>query len=165
VISKKRADLLGHQLAMRLRAAYAHLRRRSNVAFAPFGMTSDQYVLLMVLAQMGEATQQQLVRSCFSDTATIGTMLSLLKAKGLITRMPHPRDGRAWSVKLTGPGRHMAEEMRRASARLRTELAGLFTEKELPLLIEFLGRLAAAMPPPARRSRNTITSSTRHANS
>ena len=59
VTAKHRPDQLGHQLAMRLRAAYAHLRRRSNVAFSSFGMTADQYVVLTALAQEGAATQQQ----------------------------------------------------------------------------------------------------------
>jgi hypothetical protein len=46
---------------MRLRAAHAHLRRRSNLAFAPFGISTDQYVVLTVLAHDGAATQQELV--------------------------------------------------------------------------------------------------------
>jgi DNA-binding MarR family transcriptional regulator len=137
---------------MHLRAAYTHLRRRSNLAFAPFGMTADQYVLLTVLAQSGDATQQELVRRCYSDTATIGAMLSLLEAKGLVARKPHPHDGRAWSVRLTQSGRYLAEEMRQASRNIRAELAALFNQQELQKLIEFLGRLAGAMPPPGRRA-------------
>src|SRR3974390_1206200 len=112
------ADLLGHQLAMHLRAAYAHLRRRSNLAFSSYGMTADQYVLLSVLAQEGEATQQELVRRCYSDTATIGTIVSLLETKGLVTRTPHPRDGRARSVRLTRPGGRLAADMKKSSSSL-----------------------------------------------
>ena len=145
------ADQQGHELAMHLRAAYAHLRRRSNLAFASFGMTADQYVLLRVLAQDIEATQQELVRRCYSDTATIGTMVSLLQKKGLVTRTPHPEDGRAIRVKLTRSGRRLAEEMRRSSTGIRTELIALFNEHELRILMEFLGRLAAAMRPQTRR--------------
>lgn len=137
---------------MHLRAAYTRLRRRSNLVFSSFGMTSDQYVLLTVLARLGEATQQELVRRCYSDTATIGTMLSLLEAKGLVTRTPHPQDGRALSVRLTRPGRRLAEEMRQSSSGLRTDLAALFNEQELGKLLEFLNRLAGAMRPPARRT-------------
>jgi DNA-binding MarR family transcriptional regulator len=137
---------------MRLRAAYAHLRRRSNQAFVSFGMSSDQYVLLTVLAQYGEATQQELVRYCYSDTATMGTMLSLLEAKGLIRRTPHPQDGRARTVRLSRAGGRLAEKMRQSSSSLRAELASLFSHEELPRLLEFLERLAGAMRPPTRRS-------------
>jgi DNA-binding MarR family transcriptional regulator len=144
-------DLLGHQVAMHLRAASAHLRRRSNLAFAPFGMTTDQYVVLTVLTEQGEATQQELVRRCSSDTATMGAMLSLLEDKGLITRSPHPRDGRARSVKLTRKGKALAGEMWRGSSEVRTGLASHFTEAELRALIGFLDRLVGAMPPPRRK--------------
>lgn len=152
VISPDRADELGHQLAMRLRAAYAHLRRRSNLAFAPLGMTADQYVLLAVLARQGQATQQELVRRCASDTATVGTMLSLLEAKGLVTRSPHPRDGRAWCVQLTPPGQALAGKMARGSAGVRAKMVALFSEPELQTLLEYLERLAGAMHPPARKT-------------
>jgi DNA-binding MarR family transcriptional regulator len=137
---------------MHLRAAHAHLRRRSNLAFSAFGMTADQYVLLTVLEESGEATQQELVRQCYSDTATIGTMVALLEAKGLVTRTPHPRDGRALSVRLTTPGRRLTKEMTHASSGLRTRMAALFNEQELRALIQFLDRLAGAMPPPGRRT-------------
>jgi DNA-binding MarR family transcriptional regulator len=137
---------------MHLRAAHAHLRRRSNLVFSRYGMTADQYVLLSVLAEGGEATQQDLVRRCYSDTATIGTMVSLLETKGLVTRMPHSRDGRALSVELTRTGRRLAADMKKASSSLRADLSGLFNEQELQKLIEFLDRLAGAMRPPRRRT-------------
>lgn len=136
---------------MHLRGAYAHLRRRSNIVFSSFGMTTDQYVLLTVLSEEGRATQQELVRRCFSDTATIGAMVCLLEGKGLVARMPHPQDGRALSVRLTRTGRRLAEEMRRSSSSLRVDLAALFSKEELQTLICFLDRLAGAMRPPGRR--------------
>jgi DNA-binding MarR family transcriptional regulator len=114
-------------------------------------MTTDQYVLLTVLSEEGKATQQELVRQCYSDTATIGAMLSLLEGKGLVARVPHPQDGRALSVRLTRSGRRLAEEMRRSSSSLRVDLAALFNEQELQTLINFLDRLAGAMRPPGRR--------------
>lgn len=115
-------------------------------------MTSDQYVLLTVLAQEGEATQQGLVRRCYSDAATVGTMVSLLEARGMLTRTPHPHDGRARSVKLTRKGRALAEEMRRGSSGLRANMVAIFEDQELRTLIEFLERLAGAMRPPARKT-------------
>jgi DNA-binding MarR family transcriptional regulator len=135
---------------MQLRAAYAHLRRGSSVIFGPFGLTSDQYVLLWALARAGEATQQELVRRSCSDTATIGTMLTLLEKKGLVKRTRHPSDGRAWHVRLTRKGSSLVEEMTRSSAAFRANLVGLFSEGELRALGEFLERLAGAMRPPER---------------
>jgi len=154
VTSKHSIDQLGHRLAMGLRAAHAHLRRRSNLAFSAFQMTADQYVLLSVLVQEGEATQQELVRRCCSDTATIGTMLALMEKKKLVTRTPDPRDGRALRVRLTRSGARLAEEMRQSSSGVRANLVGVFNEQELHRLIEYLDRLAGAMCPPARRTKS-----------
>jgi DNA-binding MarR family transcriptional regulator len=151
VTSRTATDLLGHELAMHLRAAYAHLRRSTNSAFSQFGMTADQYVLLRVLAERGQATQQELVRRCYSDTATIGAMLALLEEKGLVSRAPHPEDGRALSVGLTRPGHLLEAEMTGSSASLRVGLVGLFKPDEARTLIGLLDRLAGALRPPKRK--------------
>ncbi len=140
---------------MRLRAAYFYLRRSSNLVFSSFGMTSDQYVVLALLVEEGEATQQELVRRCYSDAATMGSMVSLLEAKGLLTRRPHPHDGRARSVALTRTGRALAEEMRWRSSSLRANLVALFEDHEVPTLIEYLERIAGSMPPPERKATPT----------
>jgi DNA-binding MarR family transcriptional regulator len=113
-------------------------------------MTTDQYVLLSVLTGSEDLTQQELVKRCYSDTATIGAMLLLLEGKGIVTRTPHPRDGRALRVSLTRAGRRMAEEMRTSSSSLRAELASLFNEEEHEILIEYLSRLEGALRPPRR---------------
>jgi DNA-binding MarR family transcriptional regulator len=136
---------------MQLRAASAHLRRRTNLVFDPFGMTADQYVLLTVLARGGEASQEELARRCYSDTATIGAMVLLLERKRLLTRAPHPADGRAWRVGLTPSGFALADQMRRASSALRRSLGRLFPETRVRELIADLGRLAEALQPPGRK--------------
>src|SRR5262249_47557559 len=125
------------------------------------GMTTDQYVLLSVLTESDDLTQQELVKRCYSDTATIGTMLLLLEGKGIVTRTPHPQDGRALRVSLTRTGRRLAEEMRKNSSNLRAELASLFSEEEHEILIEYLSRLELALRPAGRgasRSRRQIAS-------
>lgn len=115
-------------------------------------MTADQYVVLTVLSEVPEATQQTLAARCYSDTATMGAMITLLESKGWVSRVPHPWDRRAWSVRITPPGRALARRMRRASAALRVELAGLFDPEELAVLLRCLERLAGAMRPARRRA-------------
>lgn len=115
-------------------------------------MTTDQYVLLTVLKRQGEASQEELARLCYSDTATIGTMIVLLESKELVVRTRHPKDRRAWSVQLTPRGQLLADKMRRCSQPLRARLAHLFQPSELALLMELLGRVADALRPSRRRS-------------
>ena len=47
----------GHGLAMGLRAAYLTMHRRANAEFARLGLTADQFVILMALAEVDAVTQ------------------------------------------------------------------------------------------------------------
>src|SRR5687767_7335612 len=95
----------GHGLAITLRAAYLALHRRSDAAFAPHGVTADQFVLLATLARGGEAlTQRELARRMSSDPSTVRAMLVLLKERGLVERETHPTDARKRTVALTAEG-------------------------------------------------------------
>jgi DNA-binding MarR family transcriptional regulator len=136
---------------MQLRAAYSRLRRSSNQALSALRMSSDQFVVLTVLAEEGEATQQELVRRCHSDTATMGAMAALLEKKGLLERRPHRDDGRAQSLSLTRAGRVLQRRMWRTSAPVRMGLAGLFSGEEYSDLLKYLERLTEAIPPPRRK--------------
>src|SRR5436190_461199 len=52
----------GSELAIALRAAYLALHRRSEGAFAPHGVTADQFVLLASLSRGNALTQRDLAR-------------------------------------------------------------------------------------------------------
>src|SRR5262249_37160542 len=95
----------GHDLALRLRAAYLRLHSRTNAELAGLGLTADQFVLLTSLAGGEGVTQKELVGRTGSDPNTISEMLARLEMKGLVERRQHAEDGRARSVSLTRRGR------------------------------------------------------------
>src|SRR5581483_1073565 len=101
----------GHLLARTLRAAYLALHRQTNNCFAKDGMTADQFVLLVALAEGDAVTQQELVRRVGSDPNTVRAMLLLLEGRGLVARDRHPADGRARCVTLTGKGRQVFNKL------------------------------------------------------
>jgi DNA-binding MarR family transcriptional regulator len=88
-----------------LRAAYLMLHRRSDAAFAPYGVTADQFVLLARLSEVGALTQKELAIRMPSDPSTVRAMLVLLEQRGLVRRDFHPTDGRARTASLTAAGR------------------------------------------------------------
>ncbi len=136
---------------MRLRAAYSYFRRNSNASIDALGATSDQFVLLTVLADHGPATQQELVRECHSDTTTVGTMVALMESRGWVRRGRHARDARAWTVALTPTGKRLQRELWEASAGVRRRLETLFQPPELAVLSGYLDRVIEAMRPSPRR--------------
>jgi len=139
----------GRDVARALRAAYLALHRQTNDCFAKDGVTADQFVLLSALADADAATQQELVRRVGSDPNTVRAMLLLLEGRGLVAREPHPADGRARSVTLTGKGRQVFQRLWTKSEPLRVRLMGAFGPEEATALAEFLRRVADAMGPPA----------------
>src|SRR5688500_15054920 len=86
------------RLPLELRAAYLALHRCSDMRFAKFGVTADQFVLLATLARGHALTQRELAARMPSDPSTVRAMLVLLAERGLVSRDTHPTDGRARTV-------------------------------------------------------------------
>jgi DNA-binding MarR family transcriptional regulator len=118
------------------------MHRQADAQFAAGGVTADQFVLLSILAEGDQITQQELGRRASSDPNTIRAMLVLLEKQELVARRPHPTDGRARSVSLTAKGRKTYQELWKLSQPLRDRLANLFKQPEGAALVEGLKRIA-----------------------
>jgi DNA-binding MarR family transcriptional regulator len=138
----------GSELPIALRAAYLALHRRSDAAFAPHGVTADQFVLLATLARGGEAlTQRELARRMSSDPSTVRAMLVLLAARGLVERDTHPADARARTVALTAKGLRAYRRLWTAGESIRARMLGALRPSEAETLVRLLGRVAEALDP------------------
>ena len=135
----------GHDIAMGLRAAYWAMHRQTDARCAKRGVTADQFVLLALLGEEDEITQQELVRRASSDPNTVRAMLVLLEKRGLVAREQHPTDGRARSVILTRQGRQALEGLWTVSEPLRKQLAAALQPEDAEVLVELLARVAKAM--------------------
>ena len=134
-----------HAVAMALRAAYLTMHRRADAYFARHGVTADQFVLLNILAQESEVTQQTLVARASSDPNTMRAMLLLLEGRGLVSRERHPEDGRARSVSLTRKGRNVHQRLISASQRFLTRLVAFYRPEEVDVLLDLLRRIPPSM--------------------
>src|SRR5580704_10936725 len=147
----------GREIARALRAAYLALHRQTNACFASDGVTADQFVVLSALADADGVTQQYLVRRVGSDPNTLRAILLLLEGRGLVTREPHPADGRARCVTLTPKGRQVFRKLWVKSEPLRARLLSAFRPDEVTALVGQLRRIADVLPPPARSRRCRTT--------
>jgi DNA-binding MarR family transcriptional regulator len=128
-----------HDIPMALRAAYLSMHRQTNAHLARSGVTADQFVCLLLLAEQDGITQQELVRRATSDPNTIRAMLVLMEKRGLIDRKPHPSDGRARYVTITPKGRQICEQLFQAVQPIHDHLSTLFNadqEKKLVLSLK-----------------------------
>src|SRR5688572_17043829 len=136
----------GHDVAIALRAAYLALHRRSEGAFAPHGVTADQFVLLATLARGGHAlTQRELARRMSSDPSTVRAMLVLLGRGGLVERDAHPTDARARTVALTAAGKRAFGKLWAAGEPIRAGMLGALGPGEAATLVGLLSRVAEAL--------------------
>ena len=141
---------------MALRAAYWAMHRRADALMARHGVTADQYVLLSLLAERDGVTQQELVRRAASDANTVRAMLVRLEEQGLVSRRPHPTDGRARSVRLTAGGRRAHERLTTAGESFRRRLLAALERGAAAGFARNLKRVAESMAPaPARPRRGS----------
>jgi DNA-binding MarR family transcriptional regulator len=139
-----------HELALALRLAYMALHRATDAEVSKRGVTADQFVVLAALSRGDALTQRELGERTSSDPSTLRAMLVLLEKKGLVGRQPHPRDGRARTVRLTSRGRELYAEAWSATEALRHELGKAVGSAQVGALAATLRGVARAMGPGRR---------------
>ncbi|HJT35213.1 MAG TPA: MarR family transcriptional regulator [Pirellulales bacterium] len=133
------------RLPLELRAAYLALHRRSDIEFAKFGVTADQFVLLATLARGQALTQRELAARMPSDPSTVRAMLVLLEERGLVSRNTHPTDGRARTVALTALGLRKFRQVFKAGQAIRDEMVSSLTAEETRSLVKLLRRVTQSL--------------------
>ncbi len=132
------AGYLASQMA-RLFAIGLHRR------IAPEGLAPAQYMALLELWEEDGLTQSVLMQRLDIEQATMANTLARMERDGLITRRPHPQDGRARSVWLTDRARALREPAAAAALAQNDEaLAGL-SEQERAQFIDMMRRVIAAL--------------------
>jgi DNA-binding MarR family transcriptional regulator len=96
---------------------------RVDEALKPFDLTFARYELLMLLhfSTRGSMPLKKASERLQVHPTSITNAVDRLEAAGLVTRSPHPTDGRATLIAVTDEGRRMALK---ASAVLNDEVFG-----------------------------------------
>ena len=135
------------QIPLSLRAAYLTLHRQSDAAFAAYGVTADQFVLMARLAEDGAMTQKELADRMPSDPSTVRAMLVLLEERGLVRRKPHPTDRRARMAELTQAGRRKFDQLWKAGDSIRTQAVSQMSSDDAWTLVRLLNQFAESLDP------------------
>src|SRR6478752_6166093 len=80
------------------------LRRRSDAALRPTGLSMSQYAVLRALADHPDASAAELARLCFVTRQSLQDLLGALRGGGLIADAATSRPGRARALELTVEG-------------------------------------------------------------
>jgi DNA-binding MarR family transcriptional regulator len=140
------------ELPLALRSAYLTLHRRSDAAFAEYGITADQFVLLATLERGQAMTQRELAARMPSDPSTVRAMLVLLENQKLVKREAHPGDARARTVSLTNAGARTFQQAFDAGQEVRDQMVKSLSANETRILLSLLRRMTVTEQPLAAKS-------------
>ena len=137
------------QIAATLRLSIGLLLRRLRQVPTGDELTLSESSALARLDRNGPATAAALARLEQISPQSIGATLAALEARGLVTRMPDPDDGRRVILSITDAGLGVLRDRRNArTEQLARALSSGFTAAELDQLMAvapLLERLAQSI--------------------
>ncbi len=93
----------------------SRLQARADAFFRPYGVSSAQYNVLVLLKENKEGLSQvEISRQMVVSRANITSIIDKLEKKGLVKRFSDPDDRRLFNIRLTKEGRQLIKEVEKA---------------------------------------------------
>ena len=105
-------------------------------------LTPPQFAALARLAEIGEASQNQLGAMVAMDAATIKGVIDRLKARGLVMLSAHREDRRRLVVSLSEEGKALIEKLLPLAERITAETLAPLNGRETAAFLKLLAKLA-----------------------
>jgi DNA-binding MarR family transcriptional regulator len=106
-------------------AVSAIMRKASDRALAPWGLTVAQAPVLVMLREAGRPVMiTEVARRLLLETPSVTTMVDRLTERGLVERVKDPKDRRKTLVALTRKGKRLVETIREPGRQLEEEMFG-----------------------------------------
>lgn len=121
-----------------------HLAEDFMRRLEPFGVEPRTYAVLKALSEADGQTQRQLSVQLGIHRNVMVTVIDKLENQGLVKRMPHPSDRRAFAVTLTGKARELLPKLDEQGRKQEVEITAPFTAAERKAVLRDLQRMSAA---------------------
>ncbi|MCP3990946.1 MAG: winged helix-turn-helix transcriptional regulator [Actinomycetia bacterium] len=126
-----------------IRLGHIATTQADRLVLRPLGLTFSRFRLLFAISTIGPMTSVELA-DCFDNTKpTIAKLLESLEALELITRSPHPSDGRAAIIQNTPKGERLLGEALTQQRVFERQFFGHLTREERGQLADLLSRAIA----------------------
>ena len=109
--------------------------------FEDYDITPPQFGLLRFLWEEDGITQVELSSRSQIDRTTIGGLIDRLEQSGLLQRLPHPDDRRAYLICLTEAGKNLQQELTPLGEELQRKILAPLTGDEMEALVTILQKL------------------------
>ena len=107
----------------------------------PFQLKPVDFSVLSLVRHNPGITSRQLCTTLGILPPNLVGMINTLEKRELVERMPHPRDGRAMGLHLTGAGEKLMRDAEKTAAELEADFASRLTPSELRTLITLLKKV------------------------
>lgn len=121
------SNSVGFLLFKAYQRAWATMREEIEA----YDLTPAQFGLLAFLWQGDGLTQAELSEKGQIDRTTIGGLVDRLEKTGLLERLRHPQDRRAYKIYLTARGKELEGPLSECAARSLTRLCQGLNEQEI----------------------------------
>lgn len=108
---------------------------------APYKLRPVDFSVLSLVAHNPGITSRQLCSTLGILPPNLVGMLNALEQRELVARKPHPRDGRAMGLHLTGAGQKLVRDAEKTAAELEAGVAARLSPAELKTLIRLLKKI------------------------
>jgi len=122
------------------RAALAAIDRFLE-GMAPYELKPVDFSVLSLIHHNPGITSRQLCATLGILPPNLVGMLNALERRELLSRMPHPRDGRAMGLHLTPGGQKLVRDAERTAAGLEAEIGARLSPSELQTLLRLLKKV------------------------
>ncbi len=123
-------------------AVSAIMRKASDRALAPWGVSISQAPVLVVLREAGyPLTVSEMARHLYLETPSITTMVDRLAERGFVERLKDREDRRKTLVQLTKSGKKLVDSIREPGEQLQEEMFAVLGRKERETLRVILQKL------------------------
>jgi DNA-binding MarR family transcriptional regulator len=134
-------NLIGYHLRIAQEASFQAIRKGAEGS----DLKPGWYTILTILADNPGLTPSELSLHCGRDRSTLTGTLKDLARRRLVSRRRNRRDQRSYGVRLTPRGTEMLDRLRVHALRHDARLDAIVGERDKPLLIAMLRRIAAGL--------------------
>ncbi|GMN13116.1 MarR family winged helix-turn-helix transcriptional regulator [Altererythrobacter sp. MTPC7] len=132
------ADFLPYRLSVASNAVSARI---ADLYRSRFGLTIGEWRIMAMLGEGEPLTQRELVTATLMDKVAVNRACKVLEKRELVSRTPHPDDGRSHRLALTGAGEGIYNEVMPLAREIERQLLAGFTEEEYETMRGLLARL------------------------
>jgi len=133
----KLEDSLGFQVNMTANA----MKNRFNNFLKPYGLTSEQYVIMKSVEENPDISPTQLADITFKDKTTITRMIDTLVKNDMLIRIPKQNDRRAYKIQWSQKGKTIMKEILPITENVIEKIRTQFSKQDLDTFLYILENL------------------------